>query len=208
MIDGRSVYSPLFAGVYWEATDVLLEDVERIEVVRGPGATMWGSNAVNGVINIITKPAGDTQGGLLSGGGGNQEGGFGAARFGAQVGSKLHYRVYSKYFSRSSLLLEDGARAPDDWQKLRGGFRLDWQASARDEVLLSGDSHRGEAGARQGLPAGEPLAQQTLQEHSTFSGANLRGVGAAASPHAPGHNCRHPSNIPSGRTSTRARRST
>jgi iron complex outermembrane receptor protein len=175
MIDGRSVYSPLFAGVYWEANDVLLEDVERIEVIRGPGATMWGSNAVNGVINIITKPARHTQGGLVSGGGGNQEGGFGAARFGAQAGSKLHYRVYSKYFSRSALLLDSGERAPDDWQKLRGGFRLDWQASSRDEVLLSGDSYQGEAGARQGLPAGEPMFQQTLQEHAKFSGANLMG---------------------------------
>jgi iron complex outermembrane receptor protein len=175
MIDGRSVYSPMFGGVYWEANDVLLEDVGRIEVIRGPGATMWGSNAVNGVINIITKPAAETQGGLVNGGGGNQEGGFGAVRFGARAGSKLQYRLYSKYFSRSALFLDNGQRAPDDWQKLQGGFRVDWQASSRDEVLLSGDSYRGEAGSRQGLPAGEPLSQQVLQEHSKFSGANVMG---------------------------------
>jgi iron complex outermembrane receptor protein len=175
MVDGRSVYSPVFGGVYWETNDVLLEDVERIEVIRGPGATMWGSNAVNGVVNIITKPARDTQGGLASGGGGNQEGGFGAARFGAQAGSKIHYRVYSKYFSRSGLLLDGGARAPDDWQKLQGGFRLDWQPSTRDEAMLSGDTYEGEAGGRQGLPAGTPLSQMVLPEHPKFSGSNLVG---------------------------------
>lgn len=93
LIDGRSVYTPLFSGVYWDVQDVMLEDVDRIEVIRGPGATVWGANAVNGVINIITKSAADTQGGLLTGGGGSYENGFGGFRWGGAVGDDLHYRV-------------------------------------------------------------------------------------------------------------------
>jgi iron complex outermembrane receptor protein len=151
MIDGRSVYHPAFAGVYWEANEVLLEDVDRIEVIRGPGATMWGSNAVNGVINVITKHSGQTQGGLLTSGGGNQEGGFGAARFGGEAKENLHYRFYSKYFSRSGLLLDDGERANDNWLKLQGGVRIDFEPTPKDTFLLSSDAYSADAGDRQFL---------------------------------------------------------
>lgn len=99
LLDGRSVYSPLFAGVYWEVQDTLLEDVDRIEVIRGPGGTVWGANAVNGVINIITKKARETQGGLLSAGGGSEEQGFGGVRYGGQIGQDVFYRVYGKGFN-------------------------------------------------------------------------------------------------------------
>jgi len=99
LIDGRSVYTPLFSGVYCDVQDVMLEDVERIEVIRGPGATLWGANAVNGVVNIITKHAQDTQGGLVTGGLGNEEEGFGGVRYGENIGSNTHYRVYGKHFS-------------------------------------------------------------------------------------------------------------
>ena len=101
LIDGRSVYTPLFSGVFWDVQDVMLEDVERIEVIRGPGATLWGANAVNGVVNIITKRAEDTQGGLVAGGFGNEEQGFGGVRYGGRIGANAHYRVYGKHFSRS-----------------------------------------------------------------------------------------------------------
>ena len=90
LMDGRSVYNPLFSGVYWDVQDLMLEDIERIEVIRGPGATLWGANAVNGVINIISKQAKDTQDGLVSAGSGNEERGFGGVRWGGQLGSKAH----------------------------------------------------------------------------------------------------------------------
>ncbi len=111
LIDGRSVYTPLFSGVFWDVQDVLLEDVERIEVIRGPGATLWGANAVNGVINVITKPAADTQGGLVDGGR-RQRGAraSAAARYGGTLGERGHYRVYGKYVDRDALGLRGRRR--------------------------------------------------------------------------------------------------
>jgi iron complex outermembrane receptor protein len=175
MIDGRSIYSPTFGGVYWEANDELLEDIERIEDIRGPGATLWGSNAVNGVINIITKDTQESQGVLVSSGGGNQEGGFAAARFGGKAGSRLHYRLDSKYNSRSGLLLPSGDRANDNLWKMQGGFRLDWDPSERDEVLFSGDAYEGGAGERFRVPLRESPFQQETSRRTSFSGANLLG---------------------------------
>ena len=143
LIDGRSVYSPLFSGVFWEIQDTMLEDVERIEVIRGPGGTMWGANAVNGVINIITKNAKDTQGLLLSGGAGTEVEGFGQARYGASLGENAHYRLYSKYITRDGFVEEDGHRADDGAHMYRGGLRLDWDLSASDSLTLSGDVQEG-----------------------------------------------------------------
>ncbi|MCP5068839.1 MAG: TonB-dependent receptor [bacterium] len=148
LIDGRSVYTPLFSGVFWDVQDVMLEDVDRIEVIRGPGATVWGANAVNGVINIITKKASDTQGGLLTGGAGSYENGFGGFRWGGSVGDDLHYRIYGKYFDRDSLQAEGPGDGEDDWTMSRAGFRIDWRASDRDDLTLQGDIYRGEVGWR------------------------------------------------------------
>ena len=140
LIDGRSVYSPLFSGVFWAEVDTLLEDVERIEVVRGPGATMWGANAVNGIINIITKKSSQTQGGLLSAGIGSEEERFGGFRYGGELGDHSSYRAYVKYFKRDSFHdpVKD-ADADDEWDGLRAGFRMDLQKGDNDSLSLQAD---------------------------------------------------------------------
>jgi iron complex outermembrane receptor protein len=134
MMDGRSVYSPLFSGVFWEQLDYPLADLDRIEVVRGPGASLWGSNAVNGVINIISKSAAQTQGTLVTGGTGAEEHGFLSARHGGRVGSG-HYRVFGKVVARDDMHLADGSAA-DDWQrKGQFGTRLDFGSEAHGLML-------------------------------------------------------------------------
>src|ERR1044071_9747603 len=121
---GRTVYTPLFSGVFWDAQQVMLEDIDRIEVISGPGATLWGSNAVNGVINVITKNSRDTQGALLSGGGGSFARGFGNGRYGGTLGD-VSYRVYGMGFNRGETFLSDGSKANDHWHLGQGGFRTD-----------------------------------------------------------------------------------
>ena len=136
LIDGRAVYTPAFSGVYWDAQDVLMEDVERIEVIRGPGATLWGANAVNGVINIITKRAEDTQGGLLTGGGGTLETGFGSARYGAKLTEDTYGRAYVKGFVRDNFKTTAGNdSAGDNWDRAAPG-RQTGLPSVADRVRL------------------------------------------------------------------------
>src|SRR6267378_3617453 len=125
LIDGRSVYTPLFAGVEWNIQNLLLQDIERIEVIRGPGGTIWGSNAVNGVINIITKNAKDTHGGLASSRAGNSDLGAGGVRHGGRHGNNLDYRAYAMGFGRGHEFLS-GQRQFDDWRMGQAGFRTDW----------------------------------------------------------------------------------
>lgn len=139
LIDGRSVYNPLFSNVFWEAEDVVLEDIDRIEVVRGPGATLWGSNAVNGVINIITKSAKDTQGLLLSGGGGTEQRAFATTRYGGQIGDDLFYRAYAKGVRLDDGAVASGDSGADETDLGRTGFRLDWAPTEADQILLAGD---------------------------------------------------------------------
>jgi iron complex outermembrane receptor protein len=139
LMDGRTVYDPGFSGVFWDLQDTLLEDVDRIEVIRGPGATLWGANAVNGVINIITKHAGDTQGGLVVAGGGSEDRAFSGFRYGGKVLENGYGRGYFKYFNRGSFKTPGGEDAHDSWQMCRGGGRFDWQPTSSDALTLQGD---------------------------------------------------------------------
>ncbi|MGB7541431.1 MAG: TonB-dependent receptor [Burkholderiales bacterium] len=141
LIDGRSVYTPLFSGVFWDAQDTMIEDIERIEVISGPGGTLWGANAVNGVINIITRPTQDTTGGLLSTGAGNDERGAGA-RYGGKLGEDATYRIYAKDFNRDNTVTASGASAQDASKKGQVGFRLDW-GKGGDTLMLQGDAYDG-----------------------------------------------------------------
>ncbi len=138
LMDGRSVYNPLFSGVQWELQDTLMEDIDRIEVIRGPGAAVWGANAVNGVINIITKKATDTQGALVSAGGGTFEHGFVGARYGGKINEDTAYRFYAKGFTRNQMKSPSGEPANDAWHSARGGFRLDHQRGI-DLITVQGD---------------------------------------------------------------------
>jgi iron complex outermembrane receptor protein len=138
LIDGRNVYTPLFAGVNWKLQNVMLEGVDRIEVIRGPGGTIWGTNAVNGVINIITKNAKDSRGTLASVGGGNIDQGTGGIRYGGGAGRHLNYRVYGMAFGGGPEFHTDGDRF-DDWQLGQGGFRIDWDGQGQDAFTLQGD---------------------------------------------------------------------
>lgn len=125
LVDGRSDYSPNITGALWLQQDTLIEDIERIEIIRGPAGAVWGTNAVNGVINIITKRATDTQGTLLTAGGGSFEQGFVGARYGGKINEDTHFRVFAKAFSRDNTVSLSGNNVHDQWHSTRGGFRID-----------------------------------------------------------------------------------
>jgi iron complex outermembrane receptor protein len=143
LIDGRTIYNAQFSGVYWELQDLFLPDIERIEVIRGPGGSLWGANAVNGVINIITKNAKDTPGGLVTLTAGDEERAIAGVRYGGKLGDSAQYRVFGQFSERDGLVTPDGRDAGDDWRIGRGGFRLDWTASAQDTVAVQGDVYDG-----------------------------------------------------------------
>lgn len=169
LMDGRTVYTPTFSGTYWEIQDTVLEDIDRIEVIRGPGGSLWGANAVNGVINIITKKAGNTQGMLASAVAGTEET-ITTLRYGGTIGESLSFRVYGKAFARDTAYATTGAH--DDWRAARSGFRADWRAGAQDALTFQGDYMQGRAGQRQylpnlGVPFGTitPVNDAALQSH-------------------------------------------
>jgi iron complex outermembrane receptor protein len=143
LIDGRVVYTPLYGGVLWNVQDYLLNDIERIEVISGPGGTLWGANAVNGVINIVTKAAAETQGLYASAGGGNELREQGDVRYGAELTPDVYVRAYAKYTDHDSELTSGGTNAENSWHMARGGFRMDAGPTAQDRFTLQGDLYNG-----------------------------------------------------------------
>ena len=174
LVDGRSVYTPLFAGVYWEQQQVLLADLDRIEVVRGPGGTLWGANAVNGVVSVVTKDARDTHGIYLEAGGGSTEHAFFGLRYGGSLGAATDYRVYGRYFERGPEQHPDGADY-DAWSLGQGGFRLDSRRGARDSFTVSGDLYDGRAGQRHTVAQYTPPYAQVVDDKGDLFGADLLG---------------------------------
>jgi iron complex outermembrane recepter protein len=175
LMDGRTLYTPTFSGVFWHMQDTLLEDIDRIEVIRGPGASLWGANAVNGVINIITKKAGDSQGTYLSAGGGTEERVFAAARYGGHLDKDLSYRMYAKYFDRDNAVDAAGDETADHWDGLRGGFRMDWEATGHDTMTLQGDIFDGEDGETLTTASLDPPYSITSDKENGSFGGNLLG---------------------------------
>lgn len=175
LMDGRSVYTPLFSGVFWDVQDYLLQDIDRIEVISGPGGTLWGANAVNGVINITSKSAKDTQGLYVEGGGGSQLQDFGGVRYGGVLASNVYYRVYGKYFDRDNEVFGNGKDASDSWNMGRGGFRVDAEPSSENKLTLQGDYYVGHenvsTGGRANVSGGNLLGRlsHTFSEDSDVS---------------------------------------
>ena len=173
LIDGRSVYTPLFSGVFWDVQDTLIEDVERIEVIRGPGATLWGANAVNGVINIITRSARETRGGLVTAGGGAEERAFGGFRYGGALGEASAWRVYGKGFERGSGEALTGGAGADDWSMQRAGFRVDSALSGGSDLTVAGDLYDGEAGETLTIQSLRAPVPRTVEADQEVSGGYL-----------------------------------
>ena len=173
LVDGRAVYTPLFGGVYWDTVDVPLEDIERIEVIRGPGGTAWGANAVNGVINIITKSAADTQGGLITAGGGTQPDAFGTVQYGGKIKEDSSYRVFAKYLDEDHLFDLNGQNGDDSWHLLHGGFRVDTSLSSKDTLVTEGDVYNGEEGSIFEHSIFTPPENIDIQGHAILSGGSV-----------------------------------
>jgi iron complex outermembrane receptor protein len=177
LVDGRPVYTETFGGVYWDVLDLPLEDIERIEVIRGPGGSVWGANAVNGVINIITKKTSDTHGALVVAGGGNVDQGFGTIQYGGNAGKETGYRVYAKYLDQDHLPNSAGHGGGDGWHMARGGFRTDTVISSKDTLMFQGDIYS----AREGIPTIEfpsvtSFALQNIEQLGNLSGGFIQGV--------------------------------
>jgi iron complex outermembrane receptor protein len=175
LIDGRTVYTPGSSGVFWDAQDVVLEDLDRIEVIRGPGATLWGANAVNGVINITTKSAKDTQGGLVSASYGTEDQPITTVRYGGELASNLYYRVYGKYSDHPGLESSTGSSTADSSTSLLGGFRLDYEPSTQNTFTLQGDYYTGTADREVDRVTLVPAAVRLIDNQEDDSGGNILG---------------------------------
>jgi iron complex outermembrane receptor protein len=174
LVDGRTVYTPIFAGVFWDSQNVPLDTIERIEVIRGPGAAVWGSNAVNGVINIITLNAAGTQGGYLSAGIGDINTGSETVRYGGKTPRLGAYRVYAEGFHNDSLPALDGLDGKDDWRLVHGGFRIDSSLSTKDSLTTEGEADHGDAGEMATTPVSLMAPEtETVSLLDVYSGWNL-----------------------------------
>ena len=174
LIDGRSVYTPIFAGVFWDRQEVFIEDVERIEVIRGPGASLWGANAVNGVINVVTKPVAETQGGIVSALGGNEEAVVGT-RYGAALGDLGHARLYGQFRWQDAGVFADGDAGNDAWHSGRVGFRTDLDLSPEDELTVQGDLFVGSYDDSTIFPTLTPPFSRVDSVDGSYSGGNVLG---------------------------------
>lgn len=176
MVDGRTVYNPTFGGVFWETLDMPIEDIERIEVIRGPGGSTWGANAVNGIINVITRKASDTQGISVTASAGNVHQESGTVQFGGNTGKRTAYRIYTRYLNESSLQ-DSNPTLGDGWHTLRAGFRSDTTLSQKDSLTFAGDIYNG----REGLPISRlPTLTASsvvpVQSFATLNGGFLQGT--------------------------------
>ena len=175
LVDGRAVYTPTFGGVFWDVQNVMLEDLDRIEVIRGPGATLWGANAVNGVVNIITKSAKDTQGLLITTDGGTVDQPATSIRYGGQLATNLYYRTYVSYFNRDSFVQPNGQNAPDAWNQIRTGTRFDWEPSPDNRLTLQGDYYRSILHEKEDVITFTPPYSQTVGSIDNDDGWNVLG---------------------------------
>ena len=173
-VDGRTVYTPVNGGVYWDTVDYPFGDIERIEVIRGPGASVWGANAVNGIINIITKPAKETQGASVTIGGGTEDRGFASFRYGGALGDNFHYRIYGKWRENDRGFNLNGD-AQDDWRTGRGGFRIDGKPNPDDTITFQGDYYHSMLGRRdfRAAPNSPPTFVRTNTEDEEPSGGDI-----------------------------------
>jgi len=174
--DGRSIYTPLFSGVSWAAQDVLLADTERIEVIRGPGASLWGANAVNGIINIISKNAKDTQGGLVDAGIGTEQKALSHFRYGGNLGGNNYFRVFGKYLEVDNLVDSTGTTTADGWHVLRGGFRIDSHLASNKMLTFEGEIYDGELGQTYNLVlSNESPVREEFNSKTKISGGHILG---------------------------------
>ena len=175
LVDGRAVYTPLLGGVDWDTVDVPLEDIDRIEVIRGPGGTVWGNNAVNGVINIITKKAQDTQGVTVTGGGGTIGQGFGTAQYGGTVKDSTAFRIFTNFLTHDPFPAIGGGSGGDGWHLLHGGFRVDTVLLNTDTLTFQGDLYAGNEGASIVHSILSPPENLNEFRHTGLSGGNVLG---------------------------------
>jgi iron complex outermembrane receptor protein len=175
LMDGRSIYNPFYSGVYWDAYDIPMEDIERIEIIRGPGATLWGANAVNGVINIITKHSANTHGGLVKLASGTEEQAYTTARYGGDLSPDTHYRVSLKYSNRDNSVDPLGSEANDSWQSFRADFRLDGRPTPTDSWSILAGANKGRDHSTINTPSISPPYAIESNERDTFLGAHALG---------------------------------
>jgi iron complex outermembrane receptor protein len=176
MVDGQTVYTPTFGGVFWDVLDMPLADIERIEVIRGPGGSVWGTNAVSGVINIITKTAAETRGTTVETGGGNVDEEFGTLQYGGKAGAKTDFRIYTKYFNQDHNPSPSGPDGGDGWHVLRGGFRVDTTLSTKDKLTIQGDLYSGREGQAEPFLASITSPLQLVESVVGLSGGYVQGI--------------------------------